>query len=180
MMNNHRAFLFFLLKFLGIFALLYGGTLLVIGLSASDGYYSPFVAKHLDYVSGLKNIIIQHVGMVVSWWGFNTAVEPGFLIRVVGKRGVIIAMDCVGYGVYSFWIAYILTNSVSWLRKLIWLPVGLLLLWSINIGRISMFLVSINKNRPMPLGIDHHTWFNLVAYGAIFLMMFVVERNNKI
>lgn len=60
------------------------------------------MARHIDYVSGMKQMIMSNVGMVSGWFGYETMKEPNFLVRIIGKRGVIIAMDCVGYGVYSF------------------------------------------------------------------------------
>jgi hypothetical protein len=39
-------------------------------------------------------------------------------------------------------------------------------------------LVAINRQWAMPLGIDHHTWFNIFAYGAIFGLMFFFEKGS--
>ena len=107
--------------------------------------------------------------------------EPGFLIRINGGRGVIIAMDCVGYGVYSFWIAFVAANRGKFWKKAIWILLGVVVLWFINVIRITLFLVAINKGWPMPLGIDHHTWFNIVAYLMIFILVLLYDRSqNKI
>jgi exosortase/archaeosortase family protein len=162
-----------------IFAFCYLTTLAVIGLSAPGGYYYSFVAENLDYVNGIKRSIIAAVGWLLGIFGFETKTEPRFLIRILNKKGVIIAMDCVGYGVYSFWIAYIAANTGRLLKKIIWIIGGLLLLWLINVFRISLFLITINKNQRMPLGIDHHTWFNIAAYLAIFIMMYFFERSLR-
>ena len=118
-------------------------------------------------------------GWLVGLFGYDTVKEPGFLIRIIGKRGVFIAMDCVGYGVYSFWAAYVLANTGNAWRKAAWVCGGLLLLWTINVVRISMFLVAINQNKTMPLGIDHHDWFTLVAYAFIFAMIYLYDKYNR-
>jgi len=173
-LNN--AFLIYLLKFAGIFCLLYFGTLAMIGLAAPAGYYSPFIAKYLDYVSWIKMSLIHATGFILSVFNIPTQIEPGFLIRFVHGRGVIIAMDCVGYGVYSFWIAFVAANKGKFSRKLLWIVFGVLGLWLMNVVRITLFLTSINKGWPMPLGIDHHTWFNIFAYGLIFLMIGMYDR----
>jgi hypothetical protein len=55
-----------------------------------------------------------------------------------------------------------------------------LLLYTINQLRIGLFLVAINKGWKMPLGWDHHTWFNIVAYTAIALMIWAFEKRNGI
>jgi len=174
-----KNFIWFIVKFLLIFGVAYFGTLAVIGLSADEGYYSPFVGKHLDYVSGIKHSLLYGIKFMLSLFGIQTQIEPAFTIRIINGRGVIIAMDCVGYGVYSFWLAYVAANSGTFTKKVLWILGGLFLLWFINLTRICLFLVAINKNRSMPLGIDHHTWFNIVAYGAIFAMMYFFERSLK-
>jgi exosortase/archaeosortase family protein len=176
MLLPYKKFLWFVAKFLLLFGICYYGTLAVIGLAEPGGYYSPFIEKHLDYVSWIKRAIIAAVGGLLGLFNIDTITEPGYLIRMVNQRGVIIAMDCVGYGVYSFWIAYILTNSGGFGQKTLWLILGLLLLWFINVIRISLFLVSINTNRSMPLGLDHHSLFTIFAYGAIFIMIWLYEK----
>ena len=175
-----RKFLWFVAKFLLLFVVFYYGTIAWIGIAAPGGVYSPFVAQWLDYVSWIKQSLMAGTGSLVGLFGHKTVMEPGFLIRIIGKRGVYIAMDCVGYGVYSFWAAYVLANACSVARKVGWVIGGVLLLWMINVVRISMFLVAINQNRAMPFGIDHHTWFNLAAYVLIFGMIGVFQRDQKV
>ena len=175
-----KAIYIYLLKFIGIFCLCYYGTLAIIGLAAPGGYYIPFVEKYLDYVSWIKSSLMTATGFLLSLFNIPTHTEPGFLIRITGGRGVIIAMDCVGYGVYSFWIAFILANKGKFLRKLAWIVFGVLALWFINVIRITLFLTAINKGWRMPLGIDHHTWFNIVAYLLIFIMIWWYDRTGKL
>ncbi len=169
----------YLLKFLGIFCLCYFGTLAIIGLAAPGNYYSPFVAKNLDYVSWIKLSLLKGTGFFLSLFSIKSHSEPGFLQRINNGRGVIIAMDCVGYGVYSFWIAFVAANKGKWARKLLWIITGVIALWLINVIRISLFLVAINRNWRMPLGIDHHTWFNIAAYILIFMMIWLYDRSSK-
>lgn len=171
----------YILKFLGIFCLLYFGTLAVIGMAAPGGrYYIPFIAHHLDYVSWLKISLIKGAGFLLGIFGIATQPEPGFILRVPEGRGVIIAMSCVGYGVYSFWIAFVVANKGKFLKKTLWVLGGLLGLWLINTIRIALFLLAINKGWPMPLGIDHHTWFTIFAYLLIFILIFFYDRSLRL
>jgi len=149
----------------------------MIGIAAPGGWYSPFVHNYLDYVSWLKMSLIHATGFILSLFHVSTHIEPGFTIRYTGGAGVIIAMDCVGYGVYSFWIAFVAANKGKIAKKISWIVFGLLALWLINVIRITLFLTSINKGWPMPLGIDHHTWFNIFAYLLIFLMIWWYDRS---
>lgn len=173
---KRNKFLGFVVKFAVIFCALYFGTMAIIGLSAQAGYYSPFIDKHLDYVSGIKNALLFCTQTTLHWFGIDTIIGSDYTIGFVNGRSVRIAMDCVGIGVYSFWIAYVLANKLTVSKKIIWALAGVLLLFIINDVRITLFLTSINKGWPMPLGLDHHTWFNIVAYIAIFIMIYFFEK----
>ena len=169
----------YLVKFAVIFCVCYFGTLAVIGVASPVGWYSPFVARYLDYVSWIKLSLMHGTGFILSLFHIPTQTEPGFLIRFTNGGGVIIAMDCVGYGVYSFWIAFVAANKGKFLKKASWILFGVLALWLINVIRITLFLTAINKGWPMPLGIGHHTWFNIFAYALIFFMIWVYDRSFK-
>lgn len=179
---DKKIFSLFFVKFILLFCVFYYGTLMVIGLSSETGYYVGFIHHYFDYVSILKLSLLKGAGFVANLFGFDTVTESGDLIRVVHARGVRVALSCLGIGVMSFWAAFILSNKLPIKQKTIWIFGGLLLLWVINTCRIGLFLVSINKGWQMPLGLDHHTWFNIVAYAAIFIMIYFFEKinNNKI
>lgn len=176
---NDKKFLWFAGKFLLLFCIFYFGTIFWIGLAAPGGLYSPFVEKYLDYVSWIKRSLIWAVGIVARWSGHQTYTFPDHIIGIKNGPSVKIAMDCVGYGVYSFWAAYVIANNGSLAKKAAWIIGGLLLLWAINAGRISLFLLALQQKKQMPFGIDHHTWFNIVAYAIIFLMIWFYEKKMK-
>ncbi|MBK8712945.1 MAG: hypothetical protein IPL97_13930 [Niastella sp.] len=175
-----KKFIYFVIKFLLLFAIFYYGTLAMIGLAAPVGYHSPFVEKYLDYVSWLKYSLMYATKGILWIGGVDTVFAPDYVIRIVNGRGVKIAMDCVGYGVYSFWAAYVIANDGTMKRKMIWVLGGIFLLWLINSLRISLFLLSVDGGWPMPLGLDHHTWFNIFAYLAIFTLIYFFEKRGKI
>jgi exosortase/archaeosortase family protein len=87
--------------------------------------------------------------------------------------------SCIGYGVMSFWVAFIFANKGTFKKKFLWISGGILVLWIINVLRVSLLLLAINKNWKIPLGWDHHTWFNIVAYSLIFLMILLYDRSFK-
>ena len=122
--------------------------------------------------------MINATGFILSIFGIATTKYAVFSIKITGGRGIYIAMDCVGYGVYSFWIAFVAANSGGFWKKVKWIIGGLLALWTINVIRITLFLVAINKGWPMPLGIDHHTWFAIAAYLMIFLLILLYDKKS--
>lgn len=174
-----KYFFRFVSKFILLFCIFYFGTKLIIGLSAPGGFYAEFVSDYLDYVSQLKYSLMKGASVIANIFGYKTIYEPNFLVRVVNARGVIIAYDCVGYGVMSFWAAFVLSSESKVKKKFIWLITGLVILWLINVIRIGLFLVAINKSWKMPLGIDHHTWFNITAYTGIFLMIYFFDKSQN-
>jgi len=172
-----KKFWTYLVKFTVVFCICYFGTLAVIGIAAPGGLHSAFVEKHLDYVSWIKLSLIHATAFILSLFDISTYTAPGFIIRFTGGNGVHIAMDCVGYGVYSFWIAFVVANKGRIFKKSLWIAGGLLGLWLINVLRITLYLTSLNRNWSMPLGLDHHTWFNICAYLLIFLLIFLYDRS---
>ena len=174
---NDKKFWLYLVKFAGVFCICYFGTLAVIGLTAPGGFYSPFIEKYLDYVSWIKLSLMHATGFILSLFKIPTQAEPGYILRFVGGNGVHIAMDCVGYGVYSFWIAFVVANKGKIFKKTVWIVGGLLGLWFINVIRITLYLTSLNRDWPLPFGIDHHTWFNIFAYLLIFFLIFWYDRS---
>lgn len=175
----NKTILLFIIKFIGIFCLLYFGTLAVIGLSTPESYYSPFVAKYLDYVNFLRSSLLHVSQALLSLFNFNTTFTDKYTL-MSSHGGIRMVYSCVGYGVMSFWAAFVVANKGGWRKKIVWLLAGWLLLCIINVLRISILLVAINKSWEMPLGWDHHTWFNIIAYLLIFLLIYFYDRSSKI
>ncbi len=174
-----KPFLKYLFKFIGIFCLLYFCTIAFIGLTAPGGYYIPFFDHYFNYVSWLRSSLLYGARAVLSIAGFETYVWNIYTLRIQNGRGVHIGFDCLGYGVLSFWVAFIIANAGSWMKKAKWMVGGFLLIWLINVLRISFLIIAVNKHWFMPLGLDHHTWFNIAAYGCIFTMIYFFDRSGK-
>ncbi len=172
-------FTIYLLRFIGIFCILFYGTIGVIGLTSPGGYYSPFLDHYFNYVAWLRSSLLYGAKILLSFCGFETWVRNIYNLQMLHGRGVHIGFDCLGYGVMSFWAAFIIANEGSVLKKVKWIVGGLLLIWVINVLRISLLLVAINKHWAMPLGLNHHTWFNIVAYSCIFAMIYTFDTFSK-
>ncbi len=162
-----------------VFAVCYYGTLAVIGLAVPGGRYVPFIDKYLDYISWIRSSLLYGSKLLLSAFGVETYKASEYNLRMVNGRGIKIVYSCVGYGLMSFWIAFVVASAGSFAKKAAWIVGGLLFLWLLNISRLSLLLVATNKGWPMPLGWDHHTWFNIFAYLFIFIFMYLFSRQNK-
>lgn len=150
----------------------------MIGLTVPGGYYSAFIHHYLDYVSWIRNSLLYGSKAAMSVFGFDTYIVAGHNLRIVNGRGIRIEYVCVGYGVMSIWIALVVASAGKLKKKLFWLFFGLLFIWLLNITRLCLLLVATNKGWAMPLGWDHHTWFNIFAYLFIIIFMILFNRSS--
>jgi len=177
---QNKDFITYMVKFAIAFCLLYFGTLAVIGLSAPEGVYSEFVAKYLDYVQGLRLSLLQASKSLLSFFGYTGYTPDKFILQMSDGTAIKMVYSCVGYGVMSFWGAFIIANKSSWLKKVKWIAIGWIAIWCINVLRITFLLIALSKHWQIPLGLDHHTWFNIAAYILIFVLIYFYDRSSRI
>ncbi|RYZ62417.1 MAG: exosortase/archaeosortase family protein [Chitinophagaceae bacterium] len=171
MRKHQKEQILYLAKFLGLFCLLFYGTEAVIAFSSPGNHYSPFVADHLNFVDPFRFFLLESTRSLLSVWEIQTVFKDDFTVGIPGGRSVKMVYSCLGYGVLSFWIAFVFANRASWQKKAGWMVGGCLLLCAINIVRIALLLLAINRGWSIPFGWDHHTWFNIVAYAMIIGMI---------
>jgi exosortase/archaeosortase family protein len=158
----------FLILFLGLFTFLYYLNIAVIGLVAPGGYYVPFVAKYLDYINGLRYGLMESTAFLLRQLGEQVFTKNDWM-RVAGRGGFIMAYDCLGFGVMSFFTAFVIAYPKSVKSKAIFLPAGLLLIQCLNIIRF-VLLGLFWKHSNLKELINHHDVFNIILY----LMLMVV------
>jgi exosortase/archaeosortase family protein len=162
-----------------VFILCYFGTLAIIGLSAKEGgYYSPFVSNYLNYVGWVRESLLYASKFLLGLFGVDTYLTSQYNLRMVNGSGIVIVYECVGYGIMSFWTAFLVASPGGFKRKLLWWAAGIILFWLLNIIRLSLLLVATNKNWPIPFGWDHHTWFNIIAYAVVLIMIYYFDKQN--
>ncbi|MEO6539129.1 MAG: exosortase/archaeosortase family protein [Ferruginibacter sp.] len=172
---QHNKFLRFSLRFLGMFALCYGLSLTIIGMAAPGGWYSPFIDHYLNFIGWLRSFLLWGTKSLLNIFGIDTYYPSPLTLKKIKGRGIIMIYSCIGYGVMSFWIAYVFANEGRVRQKFYWMLGGLLLICFINIIRLSLVLISINSSFRFPF-FDHHTWFTIIAYILIFAMMLYYNR----
>ena len=176
---NNRDFWIYIFKFISAFCLLYFGTLAIIGFSVPGGYYSPFIAEHLNFVDWLRRSLLYGAKGVTYLFGFDTQVEGQYILRITHGHSIRMVYQCIGYGVMSFWAAFVFANSALIVKKIKWIVGGWILIWIINVVRISLLLIAVNKRWSTPLKIDHHTLFNIAAYLLILIMIYFFDRSQR-
>lgn len=174
-----KTFLRFVIKFLVVFLVCYYGTIALIGLSVPGGRYIAFIDHYLNYISWLRSSLLNGSKLLLSFFGINTYLAGPYNLRVVNGRGIRMVYECIGYGVMSFWIAFVVASAGSFKKKAGWIIFGLFFIWVLNVIRLSLLLVATDKGWPMPLGWDHHTWFTIFSYLFIFIFILLFNRQNN-
>ena len=178
-MLKDKAFLKFLLIFFGVFLLCYYGAMLLSGLAVPGGSYSPFVEKYFNIASWMRTALINSSKWLLSLTGTESFRADEYVLRSASGKAIRLVYSCLGFGVMSFWTAYIISSHAFWKKKLLWLIAGLAALFIINALRLALVLKAADKGWNFPFGWDHHTWFNIVAYLFIFAMIFFFAAKNK-
>ena len=176
---SSNRYLLYLVKFACIFSVFYFGTLLIIGLSSPENFYAPFIARYCDFITPLRYSILHTADYFLNLVSYQTDWANSYTFGIVGGQRVKMVYSCVGYGVMSFWGAFILANNGKTVQKLLWLIVGWVVLWCINVLRIVILLIILKDGNELQLPFDHHTLFNVAAYMAIFAMIFIYDRSNR-
>lgn len=178
MILQDKNFLRFVIIFAAVFLLFYYGASFLTGLAVPGGMYSPFAEKYLNVSAWLRDSLLYGSKEFLSLIGTETYRANEYVLRAVGGRGIRIVYSCLGFGVMSFWIAYMAATPGRLKIKWAWLAGGLILIWFINVLRLSAVLEGANKGWKFPLGWGHHTWFNIVSYLFIFMMIYFYHRNT--
>lgn len=175
---NNSLFIYFI-RFLGAFVILFYGTEALIGITAPGGYYNAFIDEHLNFINWLRSSYIFVTSKLVALFGFHPYRPNNLTLMVEEGGGFRMVYSCLGYGVMSFWGAFIFANKGSWQKKTRWVIGGLLVIYLVNVARLALIVFASHHHWAMPLGWDHHTWFNIFAYLVIFIMIYFYDRSSK-
>ena len=134
------------LKFLSAFCILYFSTSAIIAFTSPGGYYSDFVHNYLDYPTLLRASLLNASKILLSIFGYSSRVVGLYHLQLENGSSVQLVYSCLGYGLMSFWAAFVFANKGSAKKKIAWLLTGFLFLWMINVTRIALLLAAIDKH----------------------------------
>ncbi|ADB39508.1 exosortase/archaeosortase family protein [Spirosoma linguale] len=174
----------YLVKLILVFTSLYYFNIFYWGLTDPQNQYSYFLDHYLNYISWFQQSILYMANLLTHLAGLPTFVDLPQQIRTASGATVIISFDCLGFGVLSFWTAYIVAQTGTWKNKLAWCLTGIGIIWFVNCCRIALLLFALEKNWPESQYIDHHDLFNVAAYGIILTLMYFhnqqASRNTRL
>jgi exosortase/archaeosortase family protein len=148
-------------------------------VSPEGSRYSSFLDHNLNYIQWLREFLMYVSNWIAHAFGTNSYISGQQMMNIGKSIEVEIWLPCLGLGIIGFWIAFIVTNSGPWHKKLLWCAGGILCISLINCWRIGLLLVSIDRNWAQLSTFDHHDLFNIAAYVLIGLMMYSYSETKQ-
>ncbi len=171
----------FIIKFLCLFGLLYFFCLFFISITTkgSNGF-TIFLRDYLNFIDWIRYSVLSVSKLLCKLMGIECFIQDRILLRSFKTdKALHMGYDCIGYGVMSFWTAFVVANNQPWKPKLCWTVIGCLLTWVINCVRVTTLMIALSNNWPISGFIDHHTLFNIISYCFLLAMIYVYIRTNK-
>lgn len=163
--------LLILLQFALIAIGLYCFSFFLIGASVPGGsVYLPWL-HYINYVDGLQYSIIKTCSFLLNLFGYNVTASSKSILQLDNSTSILMAYGCAGFGIMGVWIAFVITLKQPFKIMIKGLLAGLFILWTINVVRILLLILSNYHHWSHILPFDHHTNFNIVSYAAILLML---------
>ena len=166
--------LIFIIRFLGLFILLYGFYIFYLSIVSPGGLYVAFLDDHLNFINALRYILIGCSAHILNLLGYVTKTTD-IQMLVVGHNIVHIGYDCLGFGVMSFFTAFVITYPGILKPKLYFWIIGLIVIQMINLARFVILSLYWRPGAHVYMS-DHHTIFNLVVYIIIGISLYFYIR----
>ncbi|MDB5019836.1 MAG: hypothetical protein JWQ28_963 [Pedobacter sp.] len=167
-------------KLVSLVLVLYYFTIGFNGIVSPEGtYYSPFLDHYLNFINWFRGSIMFVSNLIAHAFGANSSIADHQTMKLGQNIEFIIWLPCLGFGVMSFWISFIVNSSSTVKRKGIWCVLGIVAIWIINCLRIALFVVSVDRGWAENKLIDHHDLFNVAAYTLIIILMYSYTRNDN-
>lgn len=146
--------------------------------------YFAFVEQYFNFNVFIKAYLFQIPIYLAKLFSVHALQDSDGSLQVENGARLLVKGPCYGFGLMSFWIAFVLADSTSLMKKFFWGVTGIASLLIINSLRVTLLLIAKQNKWNIHLldayGLDHHTQFNIVAYTLIFLLMYGYYKRNKV
>ena len=148
----------FILKGIGLYLFWY---IIYDNWLLKDGWVDHFLINHLV---ASTSFILKILGFTVFTYADAVGID--------GTHGVLIGAPCNGLNLFALFAGFIIIFPGKIIQKLIFIPIGILIIHVINIFRlVALALVVLYK--PESLEFNHKYTFTIVVYAFIFVMWII-------
>ena len=172
--NNFAAPLKFIFSFLILFLVFYYFNIYFFGLTTPGNHYSAFLANDLNYIQGLRFVLLSSSAFVLNHIGFTAIINDTEML-VAGHYVIQVVYSCLGLGVISFFTAFVLAYPKPRKQKLMFIIAGIFTIELLNVLRFILLGLYWDKSKAKL--IDHHTLFNIIIYIIIAISLYFWVKN---
>jgi exosortase/archaeosortase family protein len=151
--------------------------LLFIGITTPGGIYIKWLDINLNYIKYWRAFDIQLTRKILIGLGYEVKYTT-YTVLVTGRAGFKLVYSCLGYGVMSFFFAFVMAYPRPWIYKTLFLLYGLTLIQILNLIRLTWISIYWTAPKFGKL-LDHHTVFNLIIYSTIIIILYLWTNSNK-
>ena len=156
------------LRFVVLFVVIYGCWYLL---------YELYLAENTP----IDTILIEAVGKssteLLNWFGFDASYQV--LPHTVSLNSLVcvsVGAPCNGLALFALFVSFILATPVSIKPKLIFIPLGISVIFLLNVIRIAVLTLNV-KYYPESVDFNHHYLFTFIVYGVTFWIWIIwVDR----
>lgn len=131
-----------------------------------------------DLLTGFSKTLSSQSNFILSLFNFQTSIEihgdmvVAKIIDYPYSHGVWIGEPCNGIKVFGLFTIFILSFKGDLIKKLIFIPIGILIIHFLNIIRIAL-LTYISAVNPYILDFNHNITFQLFIYGSMLALWYL-------
>ncbi len=133
----------------------------------------------------LDNYLCTQITAAAVWClqlaNFQAAISPyaANLITMNGQPAVVVGPPCNGLVLYALFAGFVVAFPGPWQRKLWYIPVGIVVIWGLNVLRVAALAVN-QYYAHASVDFNHHYTFTFVVYAFIFgLWMLWAQRLSR-
>ena len=141
--------------------------------------YFPLLDHYFNVINWFTWLIAKAAVALLQLFGFNTYQRAPNNVTIVHSRGVTILWACLGFGVMSFWTAFVTAHKAAWQFKLKWSVAGAGIITALNIIRIALIAVANHYHWLIITSMEPHEAFNIVSYILLFGLLFWFIKKYK-
>ncbi|PIY08420.1 MAG: exosortase family protein XrtF [Flexibacter sp. CG_4_10_14_3_um_filter_32_15] len=146
-------------RFVILFIAIYGSWYLV---------YELYLAEN----TSIDRILIEWVGKssteLLTWFGFDASYQVlPHTVSLNSISCVSVGAPCNGLALFALFASFILATPVSIKPKLVFIPLGVAVIFLLNVIRIAALTLNV-KYYPESVDFNHHYLFTFIVYGVTF------------
>lgn len=177
----NKTAIIFVVKLLVFYLLFSQGNLFMNSVMSEGGrFYNETIAQNFDYIQGLKNALIKPAVWIIKLFGYY-AIHNEMDVMVVNGPYLRVNYSCLGLGVMSFLVAFIIAFPAKLKSKINLFIVGMIMIYVLNVLRIAGLGILLRAFKSQRDNFTyHHEIFNVIVYVIIFILLyFWIKKNTK-